>query len=208
MEETPIRVMIADDHPVILEGLRALLAQSSQITVVGTARSFDEVRELLTTVETDVLVLDLGGMGGSALALLNRLRREKSTLGVIIFSSNIDLVGEMLRAGARGYVTKEELITELLNAITAVVQGETFLSPNVQAFLEHTDPKTPLSAKELIALKLLAQGYSTVEIAEQMGIDPRSVQNHITILRRKTGCMQRVQLVDWYRRMYSTSTGS
>lgn len=200
MEKQTIRVIVADDHPIVLEGLQALLAQAPQIQTVGTARSFDQVTTLVGQVEADVLILDLGGMGGSYFALINRLRREHPELAILVFSTNLDLAPELLDAGAKGYVTKEELVAELIDAISTVARGETFLSPIVREFLEYTQLDTPLTPKERIALKLLAQGNTTLEIAEQMGIDPRSVQNHITTLRRKTGCVQRTQLVDWYRR--------
>lgn len=204
MENRIIRVIVADDHPVVLDGLQALLAQAPQIQTVGTARSFDQVATLVEQLEADVLILDLGGMGGSTFALMSRLRREHPELAVLVFSSNLDLAPELLNAGAKGYITKEELIAELIEAISTVAEGEPFLSPIVREFLEHTQPETTISPKELIALKLLAQGNTTLEIAEQMGIDPRSVQNHITTLRRKTGCAQRTQLVEWYRRSYGS----
>jgi DNA-binding NarL/FixJ family response regulator len=197
-----IRVLVADDHPIILDGIQTLLAQAPSITVVGTARSFRAVSEVLDQVDADVLILDLGGMDGSPLALIHRLQREHPLLRVIVFSSSIDLAPELIAAGASGYVAKEELPTTLMMAISSVFSGQAFLSPLVQEYLEQLSTPSPLTPKEQIALKLLAQGLGTEEIAAQMRIDPRSVQNHITSMRRKTGCFERTQLVDWYRRTY------
>lgn len=197
-----IRVLVADDHPIILDGIQTLLAQAPSITVVGTARSFHAVSEVLDQVDADVLILDLGGMDGSPLVLIHRLQREHPLLRVIVFSSSIDLAPELIAAGASGYVAKEELPTTLMMAISSVFSGQAFLSPLVQEHLEQLSTPSPLTPKEQIALKLLAQGLGTEEIAAQMRIDPRSVQNHITSMRRKTGCFERTQLVDWYRRTY------
>lgn len=202
MQSPLIRVVVADDHPIVLDGLRTLLASSKEVEVVAIARSFSEVIEVAQRLIGDVVILDLGGMGGSPLAVVQRLHWEYPQLKILIFSSSIDLAPELLAAGAVGYVAKEELPATLLEAIATVVTGQQFLSPLVQEYLEQSTKQAALTPKELITLKLLAQGLSTVAIAKQMGIDPRSVQNYVTALRRKTGCFQRVQLVDWYRRTY------
>ena len=204
MTSLAIRVVIADDHPVLLDGLTALLATHPTIHVVGVSRSFNDVLALLTTTSADVLILDLGGMGGAPLTMINRIQRLYPALAIVVFSSSVDLAPELLQAGVRGYIAKEDLTDQLIAAITAVHAGQTYRSPTVQEYLQTTKlhQQQHLSPKELSVLKLLAQGFGTVAIAEQMGIDPRSVQNYITVLRRKTGCVERTQLADWYRRMF------
>lgn len=202
MPTARIRVLIADDHPIVRDGLCMLLAGSEQITVVATAHSFSEAITAAAQHSADVIILDLGGMGGSPLAILHQLRHTCPQLRVIVFTSSIDLAPELIAAGALGYVAKEEHFTILMTAITCVAVGQVFLSPLVLEYLEQSTMQSPLTPKEQIALKLLAQGLSTLEIAAQMRIDPRSVQNYITSMRRKTGCFQRTQLVDWYRRTY------
>lgn len=199
---TMIRVVVADDHPIIIDGVQNLLAQHPEIGLVGRAHSFETVAEVLDQTNPDVLILDVSGMGGSVLSLMNRLQREYAQLAIVIFSSMVDLAPELLDAGARGYVTKDELSRELVKAIKVVARGELFVSPVVTKYLEQATQQAPLSPKELVALKLLAQGLGTVQIAEQMGVNVHTAQNYITILRRKTGCMQRTQLVEWYRRVY------
>lgn len=201
-----IRVVVADDHPIIIDGVQNLLAQHPEIGLVGVARSFAAVTEVLDQTVPDVLVLDVSRMGGSVLNLMNRLQREYAQLGVVIFSSMVDLAPELLDAGARGYVTKDELSRELVRAIKVVATGERFVSPVVAKFLEQARQQTSLSPKELIALKLLAQGMGTVQIAEQMGVNPHTAQNYITSMRRKTGCMERTQLVEWYHRTYGNAS--
>jgi len=204
----PIRVVIADDHPVIVDGLQKLLGTTAPMHLVGTARSFAEVAELLTRVQTDVLLLDLNDMGGSALAMMSRMRREHPQVSIVIYSSMVDFAPEMFEAGARGYVTKDELIRVVEQAIIAVAHCELFVSPLVGEYLDQSTKLTNLTGKEQIAIKLLAQGLSTAEIAEQMGVNLHTAQNHITALRRKTGCMQRTRLVDWYHQVYRKQRAS
>lgn len=202
----PIRVIIADDHPIVREGLQTTLGASPHIHIAGVATSFAEVVDLLEIVPAHVLVLDLGGMAGAPLTLITRVRREYPHIAIVVFSSSVDLAPELLQAGVCGYVVKEELSAQLLAAIQAVRAGQRFLSPIVEEYVTQAmDGRRQhhLAPKELNVLKLLAQGLGTIAIAEQLGIDPRSVQNYITTLRRKIGCEERIQLVDWYKRMYS-----
>jgi DNA-binding NarL/FixJ family response regulator len=202
-----IRVIIADDHPVVREGLQATLERDSQIDIVGVATNFTEVIYLLGIVPAHVVVLDVGGMGGTPLTQVARIQREHPAVAMVVFSSSVDLAPELLAAGVCGYVVKEELSAQLLTAIHAARAGQRFLSPSVDEYVSRTSrrPQQHLTPKELSVLKLLAQGLGTVVIAEQLGIDPRSVQNYITALRRKIGCEERTQSVNWYRRMYTAA---
>ena len=205
MPSESIRVVIADDHPIVLDGLTMILTAAPSIQLVGVAQSFNEMIGLLDNVTTDMLVLDLGGMGGSPLIFVNRMQRVYPNIRIIVFSSSVDLAPELVQAGVRGYITKEDLSEQLVAAIQAVRSGQRYFAQVVQDYLLQATTlhkQHHISPKELSVLKLLAQGLETIAIAEQLGIDPRSVQNHITTLRRKLGCAERTQLVDWYRRMY------
>ena len=205
MPSESIRVVIADDHPIVLDGLTMILTAAPSIQLVGVAQSFNEMIGLLDNVTTDMLVLDLGGMGGSPLIFVNRMQRVYPNIRIIVFSSSVDLAPELVQAGVRGYITKEDLSEQLVAAIQAVRSGQRYFAQVVQDYLLQATTlhkQHHISPKELSVLKLLAQGLGTIAIAEQLGIDPRSVQNHITTLRRKIGCAERTQLVDWYHRMY------
>src|SRR5690349_1793828 len=113
----PIRVIIADDHPIVRAGLQTILEQDPQVVIAGVATNFSEVREVLRRGPADVVVLDLGGMGGAPLTLVSRLQREYPNVAIVAFSSSVDLAPELLQAGVCGYVVKEELVTQLLTAI-------------------------------------------------------------------------------------------
>ncbi|HMO57197.1 MAG TPA: response regulator transcription factor [Roseiflexaceae bacterium] len=210
MAVSPIRVVIADDHPIIRAGVRTVLEQSEQVVIVGTATNFDEVMDVLATTVMQVLILDLSGMGGTPFTLVTRIRRDYPTVGIVIFSSLVDMAPELIATGVRGYVVKEEMLQELLRAVRAIARGATYFSPIVANYLDQISDipaQRRLQPNELTVLKLMALGLSTTAIAAQMGINPRTVQNYISLLRRKTGCAQRVQLVDWYRRTYEGATG-
>ncbi|MEM8533458.1 MAG: response regulator transcription factor [Chloroflexota bacterium] len=200
-----IRVIIADDHPVVCDGLEATLNSSPYITVTGIAANFIEVLTLLETVHSDVLVLDICGMGGAPLTLVTRIRREYPDLAIVVFSSSIDLAPELLQMGVYGYVIKEELSMQLIDAVCAAYARQPYLSPTVEEHLLRTDAlhrQYALAPQELKVLQLLSSGLGTSAIAEELSIDPRSAQNYITTLRRKTGCRERTQLVEWYRQIY------
>jgi DNA-binding NarL/FixJ family response regulator len=205
MRSMKIRVLVADDHPIVREGLEAILGNNPSVDVVGVATTFAQVIDILKTIPVDMIILDLGGMDGAPLILIQHLSRVYPLVKVIVFSSSVDLAPELLQAGVQGYVVKEELSSQLISAIKVVHGGQRFLSPIVDEYLEQTialGGRQQLAPKELSVLKLLSDGLGTIEIAEQLAIDPRSVQNYITVLRRKIGCHERTQLVGWYRRMY------
>jgi DNA-binding NarL/FixJ family response regulator len=204
--DSSIRIVIADDHPVVVDGLQNVLSRQPEISIVGTATSFRDLDRVLEQHSPQILILDLNGMGGSALSLMEGLQRSYPDLSVIIFSSIVDLAPELLDAGVRGYVAKEDLTRELLTAILAVANGDLCVSPLVRKYLEESSQKSMLSPKELTAVKLLAHGANTQKIAEQMGVTIDVAQNYITHSRRKTGCMQRTELVEWYRNLYGLDT--
>lgn len=200
-----IRVVVADDHPIVQRGLKDVITAHPHLEVTATAGNFRELIERLPEAAPDVLVLDLNGMGSAPLPLMERLRREYPELAVVVFSSLVDCVPEMLKAGACGYVVKEEREHHLITAIEVVHRGKQFLSPIAEEYVARSkEPGGPreLSAQQVTAVKYLAQGLSTEAIADQMGIDPRTVLNYITLARRKTGCGSRLELVEWYRRTY------
>ncbi len=203
-----IRVIMADDHPPILDGMTAYLTTDSQLQVVAVARSFPDLMQVLRTTRADVLVLDVGGMGGSPFPVLDRIKREYPQLAVIVFSSSVDLVRNMLKAGVKGYVVKEDLSTQLVSAIHAVRAGKQFLSRVAQEYVARTTalaPQINLAPQEVNVLRLLAQGSSTKEIADHLGIDVRTVHGYLLKIRKKTGRHERTELAAWYHRVYGSS---
>lgn len=204
MSPQPIHVLVADDHPIVRDGLSAILQTEPDIRLAGTASNFAEVLSNLGTIRVDVLVLDLGGMGGAPLALVKRIAREHPHVAIVAFSSSVDFAPELLQAGVRGYVAKEELSASLVTAIRTAQQGQRFLSQTVEEYVSRAGRREhePLTFQELNVLRLIWQGLGTEAIAKQLVLTTNTTQNYITALRRKLGCEERTQLADWYRRMY------
>lgn len=205
IHETAIRIVIADDHPIVQRGLADVITAHSHFVLAATVSSFRELLECLPDAVPDVVILDLNGMGGAPLPLIERLRREYPHIAVVVFSSLVDCVPEMIKAGAHGYVIKEEREHHLITAIEVVHLGKQFLSPIAEEYIARSrEPggQRELSSQQATAVKYIAQGLSTEATAAQMGVDPRTVLNYITLAKRKTGSNSRLDLVDWYRRTY------
>lgn len=205
MRSSFIHVLVADDHPIVRDGLVEAVSGAQHMELVGAANNFCNVLHALQHKPIDVLVLDLGGLGTPPIMMIEQLKRTYRHLKIVVYSSSIDLVPEMLRAGAQGYVAKEELTQQVLVAITAVHAGQTFLSPIVQAYLDQCNTRSTtyhLTSQELSIVKLLAHGLPTIAIADQLAIGPRTVHNHLYNARKKIGCAGQVELIHWYRRTY------
>ncbi len=206
----PIPVIIADDHPVILQGLTDALRGYTDIRVVATIHSFPEVNAYIAqSLEPHgILILDLSGMGDSPVSFVHNFRRKYPHIRVIIFSSNLRLAPVLIDAGVHGYVIKEEMMSVIVQAIRAVARNQSYFSPMVQEYLDSSsviEQQFNLAPREILVVQYLAQGSTTLDIADQMKIDPRTVQNYITTMLRKLHCTDRVQLVAWYTTIYQTA---
>jgi DNA-binding NarL/FixJ family response regulator len=152
-----------------------------------------------------VLVLDLNGMGAAPLVMVRELRKAYPKLRVVVFSAATDMIPEILATGVQGYVVKDELAANVIDAIWTVWRGQRYLSPIANDYMSRAAcveaPRFKLAPNERQVLHLLAQGLGTTQIASEMDIDPRTVQNYIVTLRRKTGCTERTQLATWYRQI-------
>ena len=199
----PIRVIIADDHPVLRTGLRTALDPESTVEVVGEAGSYSQLSSLLQTVTADVVLLDLGGMGTPPITAVSALSRTHPKLAVIIFSSSLSGARELLKVGASGYVAKEDFEDDIVAALHTVMDGRQFLSPTVQDYLERAGTvrkEHGLTPKEWEVLRAIAEGLGTREMTEHLALAEQTIRNYVRILYRKTGCTNRTQLVDWFRR--------
>ncbi len=207
MDRPCLDVMIADDFEAIRGGLITILKRDPQIRLAAAVDNFQQLMHVLPQHRVDVLVLDLGNMGMSPTMMVERIRRLYPQLAIVVYSSSIDFVPEMLRAGVRGYVAKEEVSEQLLVALHTVAGGQMFLSPSAQAYLDRSQARTAqhrLTPQELNVLKLLVSGCSTDQIADHLSIDRRTAYHHIAHIRSKTGC-NRTQLVTWYQQVYGGS---
>jgi len=210
-----IRVLIADDHVVVREGLRTLIEYQRDMTIVGEAGNGVEAVCLTRTTEPDVILLDLvmPHMGGlEAISEIKIVDPEARILVLTSFAED-DRILAAIRAGALGYLLKDSSGRDLLQAIRDVSQGTSSLHPTVARKLvrELQHPaaasplEEPLTAREVEVLQLLAQGLSNPEIAQEMTISSRTVRNYISTILNKLHLTNRVQATLYALRQGITS---
>jgi two-component system response regulator NreC len=194
-----ITIVLADDHHVVRQGLRALLEIEEGFSVVGEAADGVDAAQLTERLQPDVLVLDLmmGGMDGLEVAKQVRVRSPRTAVVVLSMYDNQAYVAEALRCGARAYVLKGSTSSDLLTAIRAAVVGRLFLSPPLteRAIEEYAkmvaevaiDPFEGLTLREREVLYLTVSGHTSTAIAARLHISPRTVETHRSNLMRKLG---------------------
>lgn len=198
----PIQVLLADDHPIVREGFKSLLEREG-LQVVGEASDGHEAVRLAQTLHPDVAVLDL------SMPLLNGLQAAREILHaspgtrtiLLTMYTEDQYVLEAMRAGIRGYVVKRQAAGDLVQAIREVANGAIYLSPSVSqavvhAYLGKTDlPPDPLSSRELQVLQLVAEGKTTKEIAQLLGISIKTAESHRTHIMEKLDIHETAGLV-------------
>lgn len=199
-----IRVVIADDHPVVRTGIRSLLAKHPDLLVVGEIGDGTQVEPLTELWQPDLLVLDVAMPGLDPITATRHLKEKYPALNILVLTAydNDAYVTGLLAAGATGYLLKEEALDMLVAAIRAVARGESWLSQRVAGRLARqaiaptqAPPAGPLSPREREVLRLLALGLSNDEIAEQLFIAKRTVQNYVSAIYGKLGLDSRAEAV-------------
>lgn len=199
-----IRVMLADDHQILLDGLRRLIDSTGDMRVIATATEAASAISLAQEHRPDVLVLDIS-MPGGGLEVARRVREMELPTRIVILTMFAEdrYVMEAVRLGAAGYVLKRSADKELIEAIRAVAAGDAYLTPAAVRLLlatQHSDngrPEPALSPREREVLRLTARGYSNLEIAERLFVSPKTVDTYRSRIMAKLDLHRRSQLVEY-----------
>lgn len=194
-----IRILIADDHQVVRQGLRMFLALDPELEVVGEATNGQEAVQMAHELGPDVVLMDLLMPVMDGITATGVIRRETPDTEVLALTSVLEdaSVTGAVRAGAIGYLLKDTQADELCRAIKAAAEGQVQLSPQAAARLmrEVRAPESPetLTDREVDVLRLLAEGYANKEIARELGIGEKTVKTHVSNILAKLGVQSRTQ---------------
>ncbi|MEI6211459.1 MAG: response regulator transcription factor [bacterium] len=186
-----VRLVLADDHEILREGLKALLASEPDMTVVGEASSGTAILELARKTGAHIVVMDVAMPDLNGIEATRKILKAGAGIKVVALSghSNEEFVREMLKAGASAYVLKSRAYEELVRAIREVMKGKKYLSPEiargvVDAFVEMSSSRSAnpafvvLTDREREALQLITEGKSTKEVADALGVSVKTIETH------------------------------
>lgn len=184
----PIRIALVDDHSLVREGIRALLAVMESLEVVGEAESGVQALEMVGQTLPDLLLVDIGLKDMNGLELTRALRQQYPSIKILILSmyDNQEYVSESLRSGASGYVLKNAPSREIIAAIEAIASGGTFYSAEIaQKLAAEKHPHNELTPRENQVLARMVQGLNNKEMARELDISVRTIETHRLSIRRK-----------------------
>jgi two-component system response regulator NreC len=200
-------VVIADDHEVVRQGIRALLNTDPRFRIAGEARDGVEAVRVVERTKPDILLLDIVMPGLSGIEVIREALKVSSNTRILVLSMHADesYVVQAFRNGASGYILKDARSQELLEAVRLVAAGQRYLSPPlsqraIDAYLEKVesegfDPYDTLTPREREILQLAAEGFTNSEIGERLFISPRTVETHRAHLMRKLSLRSHTDLV-------------
>jgi two-component system response regulator NreC len=198
----PITVVLADDHKLVRDGIRMVLEEEPDIEVVAQAGDAETAARYVLGHKPTILVLDLSMPGRPSLELMPQIMESSPATAVIVVTMQNEpaFARKALQAGAKGFVIKQSAAGELVTAVRSVLDGQTYINPNLGARLaaEPDSPDGPpddLTPRELEVLGLLALGYMNPEIADQLVLSVRTVETHRANIQRKTGVSTRAELI-------------
>jgi len=195
------RVVLVDDHAILLDGIKSLLEKDEHLQIVLMANTAEKALEYLKTTQADLLITDFNLPGMDGLSLIHTIKRICPELKIIVLSmhNEVHLVKEILRTGVNGFVLKNDSHKELVLAIADVLDGKVYLSSDVNKMLikniQNPDEGKLLTDREREIVKLIAKEYSNKDIAEELFISERTVETHRKNIFRKTATSSLVGLI-------------
>ena len=201
-----MRILIADDHAVVRQGLKQILAAEFKQAVFGEASTGQQALELAWRENWEVLVLDITMPGQNGLDVLKAIKKTRPRLPVLMLSMHPEdqFAVRMLKIGAAGYMTKESAPAELVGAVKKVISGGRYVSPalaeKMAAYLAidvQTAPHERLSDREFVVLRLIASGKTVSAIAQELSLSVKTVSTYRTRILEKTGMLNSAELTHY-----------
>ncbi|MCK4898659.1 MAG: response regulator transcription factor, partial [Anaerolineales bacterium] len=204
-----IRILLADDHTILRDGIRSLLEDESDMTVIGEAEDGHSAVKLVKKLDPDVVLMDIAMPLLNGLEATRQIKRDNPQTKVLILTmhENEEYIRQVLAIGAMGYILKDAAARELLGAIRAVYRGEAVLSPAITRLviedylrwgdLQPESDSSGLSPREREVLQLVAEGYTNKQIAEILSISIKTVQAHRSNLMSKLDLHDRGELIKY-----------
>lgn len=189
-----IRVMLADDHGILREGVRSILQRDEELEVVAEAGESNEVVEIVATAKPDVLVLDLVMPGLEGLEVFRLVREQSPETKILVFSGYMsdELIVQCLQAGAKGYLAKTAKSSDLVGAIKVVNSGGVWAEQRMMA--KALDKSPTVTKRELDIIRLVSEGLRNKEIADKLGISEKTVKAHMHSVFKKLNVEHRLQV--------------
>jgi DNA-binding NarL/FixJ family response regulator len=208
------RILIVDDHPMMREGLRTLISRERDLTVSGEAETTGQALDAVANLKPDLVLVDITLSGRNGIELIKDICALQHALLILVISMHDELLyaERVLRAGARGYVMKQESGPTMMQAIRQVLAGRIYLSEKMSArILENVVGKHPtaspierLSDRELEVFQLIGRGKSTVQIAEELHLSTKTVEAHRSHIKRKVYLRTMTELISFASRWVET----
>jgi len=200
------RILIADDHPFIRNGIKGELTRHDEFEVVAEAETTNQVMEYIGKLPVDVVLLDINMPGVKSIEVVRTIRKNYPQVKTVILTVHSDkgMVLSMLKAGADGYALKDENPNNILEAVRSVMNGKNWISPSVASYLiGEIGGKSAfisdnlLSERESTVVRMICDGMTTCQIAEQIKKSERTVETHISNIYAKLGVNSRQKVVCW-----------
>ena len=186
MPDRSIKILLADDHTIVRQGLKLILSAHADLAVIGEAANGREAVDLAEKLKPDIVLMDVAMPELNGIEATRRMVAANPRIKVLVLSMHKEAVyvREILKAGARGYILKDAIDTELLNAVRSVAKGDGYISPAVSGALlndyrkDVTDPVDLLSGREREVLQLIAEGKTNKEIATHLNLSVYTIDSH------------------------------
>lgn len=216
------RLLVVDDHPIVRQGLERLIADEPDLEVAGAVATSDEALQYIDHHEVDFVLLDIGLKQGSGLDLIDHIRARREDLPILVLSMHQErfYAERVLRAGAQGYVMKQNDPAEIVPAIRRILDGDLYLSPTladelvrraVEGGEDRRSLTEQLSDREAEVVRFIGEGHSTREIAEELNLSVKTIESYRANVKRKLGLRSGSELArfayDWSSRSMGVTSG-